>query len=39
VIGLENPKIKKLLEDCNKYRNKLGITPFVREEIQNGKIY
>ncbi|HOV83680.1 MAG TPA: putative DNA binding domain-containing protein [Paludibacteraceae bacterium] len=38
VIGLEKSEIKKLLEDLpNKIRNKLGITPFVREEIQNGK--
>ena len=38
VIGLEKSEIKKLLEDLpNKIRNKLGITLFVREEIQSGK--
>ena len=38
VIGLEKSEIKKLLEDLpNKIRNKLGITLFVREEIQNGE--
>lgn len=38
VIGLEKSESKKLLEDLpNKIRSKLGITPFVREEIQNGK--
>jgi len=37
-IGLEKSETKKLLEDLpNKIRSKLGITPFVREEIQNGK--
>ena len=37
-IGLEKSETKKLLENLpNKIRNKLGITPFVREEIQNGK--
>ncbi len=38
VIGLEKSETKKLLEDLpNKIRSKLGITPFVREENQNGK--
>ena len=37
-IGLEESKTKKLLEDLpNKIRSKLGITPFVQEEIQNRK--
>lgn len=40
MIGLEKSEIKKLLEDLpNKIRNKLGITPFVREEIHNGKSF
>ena len=39
-IGLEKSETKKLLEDLpNKIRSKLGITPFVREEIQNGKSF
>ena len=38
VVGLEKSETKKMLEDLpNKIRSKLGITPFVREEIQNGK--
>jgi len=38
VIGLEKSEIKKLLKDLpNKIRSKLGITPFVREEVQNEK--
>ncbi|OQC17177.1 MAG: Divergent AAA domain protein [Firmicutes bacterium ADurb.Bin080] len=38
VIGLEKSETKKLLEDLpNKIRSKLGITPFVQEEIRNGK--
>jgi len=40
VIGLEKSEIKKLLEDLpNKIRNKLGITSFIREEINTGKSF
>ena len=38
VVGLEKSETKKMLEDLpNKIRSKLGITPFVQEEIQNRK--